>query len=302
MSNPSRASVLLFALLAGACTSGSTSKDVEGTPYVPLEDPGEEPIGFFLAQFDKSLARWTELTLNAKNERDQRTLRALERNMSKRAVKREEELVQQVHAGPPMNRQVAAVALGFTGDAAHLTPLMNTLSDPNAAVVQKGLLGLGILGVPETPLAEISDLLVNHPDAWTRNNAAFAAQRIVAAGGGTDELIVACRDALIDEEPGVRAQAASILGMLKDPDSLAALGDILYDEVSLASAASATALSRIGRENPERKGEIARLLVDALDEVEPKRRGHLLRELSLLAGRNLGEESTLWREWAYNMP
>lgn len=294
---------ILVVLLVGGCQSSPAGADLgEPEPYVPAPDPEPESIGYFLTQYDKSLQRWTELKLSGSSTRDVRTLNALERNLTKRAKDREAELVQELENGPPANREVAAVALGFTEDPANVSPLLAALADPHDDVVQKALLGLGILGNPETPTARINYLLQRHADPWTRNNAAFALQRIVAAGARPEGLAEACRDSLIDEEPGVRAQVASVLGMLEDADSVPHLSDLLYDETNLVSAAAATALASIGSSRLQVKGACARALVDALERVDPVRRQRILVELVRLSDQNLGEDAEPWVEWAHRLP
>ena len=151
-------------------------------------------------------------------------------------------------------------------------------------------------------MAQILYLVQTAPDPWTRNNAAYALHCIVAAGGRDPDLAEVCRGALIDDEPGVRAQVASVLGMLHDAESITYLGDLLQDDVNLVVQASTTALVRIGREHAEDKGRVARILVDALDRVDNDQRPRMVHELSLLAQRNYGEDTEPWREWAYRMP
>jgi len=291
--------VLVGLTQAGCQGTGSSS---QGEPYTPPAELEPDSIGYFLAEYDKSLRRWTDLRLAPASQRDARMLRALDLNLRQRAIKRKQELVGVLETGPRSNREVAAVALGFTGDPSVLSPLLAALADPNESVVEKVLLGLGVLADPETPLAKILFLLQAATQPWTRSNAAYALHCIVAAGGNDDSLPEACRMALTDEEPGVRAQAASVLGMIHDADSIQNLGDLLQDDVNLALQAAATALARIGREHVEKKGVVARLLVDALDRVERSQRPWLIRELMRLADRNLGEESDPWREWAYRLP
>lgn len=291
--------VLLLALITG-CQAGASVQESE--PFVPPVAPETESIGYFLANYDKSLRRWTDLKLSPATQRDLRTLRALEASLKRRALDRQDELVTELETGPPSNREVAAVALGFTEDPAVLSPLLASLEDPSPSVVQKTLLGIGLLEDPATPMAQLLFLLGTANDPWTRNNAAYALHCIVAVGGRDPELAEVCREALIDDEPGVRAQAASVLGMLHDAESITYLGDLLQDEVNLVVQAAMTALVRIGREHHEEKGQVARILVDALDRVEEDQRPRLVYELSLLAERNFGDDTEPWREWAYRMP
>jgi HEAT repeat protein len=290
--------IAIFLIATGCASSGAG----EAEPYTPPPEVAPDSIGYFLTNYDKSLRRWHDLKLNHTSDRDVRTLRALEINLAERAMKRQSELVTVLESGVRTNREVAAVALGFTGDPAVLSPLLAALSDPSPVVVQKALLGIGVLELPETPCAQLIYLLRHDPDPWTRSNAAYALSRVATVGGRDEDLASACRSALVDEEPFVRVQAASILGIIRDRDSVESLGDLLHDEESLVAQAAATSLVRIGREHLERKGKIARLLVDELDRLDVPTRRHVMRELIVLSDRNLGDDAEPWREWAYRMP
>lgn len=299
-----RAAVLLacVGLALGGCRSSGAAQD-ETRPYVPLPDPSPDSIGYFLSEFDASLRAWNNLRLAGRGAEDERTRRGLEKEMGQRARKRQDELLRELEAGPPANRAVAAVALGFTHDPAALSPLCAALSDTEDDVVLNALLGLGVLASPDTPLGEVTYLLRNDPDPWIRSNAAFALQSVVAAGAaGTDALERACRDALADAEAGVRAQCASTLGLLGDAASVDDLGDLLYDDAPLVAAASASALARIGSATPAAKGSAARLLADALGRTKARRRSHLYDALKRLAEANLGDEPEAWQDWARRLP
>jgi hypothetical protein len=270
-------------------------------PYVPLPPEGPETIGYFLTSFDRSLVQWSELKLGSSGARDQNTLRILEQNMQKRARDRREELVLVLESGAPVNRRIAAAALGFTHDPSVLGPLLASLADPDPELVQKTLLALGVLALPETPLGGILERL-RAPEAWTRNNAAFALLGIARAGSHASELAEGCRAALSDDEPGVRAQCASTLGVLADVGSVTLLAELLHDDANLVALAAAISLARIGREHAEQKGTVARALAGALDQVRPDRRVHLLGALHWLAGVDLGEDTRPWLEWAHKLP
>jgi HEAT repeat protein len=303
-STTSCACLWLLWLASAGCTSSERQPDpaAKPEPFVPLPDEEPSSIGFFLKQYDLSLEQWSKLKLSASSPREQRALGALERNLEKDARERQQELVTCLESGPPAQRRVAAAALGFTHDPAVLSALLAGLSDPDPEVVQRALLGLGVLGEPETPLSEIRHRLLRDPDPWTRNNAAFALQSIALAGARGSELAECSRSGLQDSEPGVRAQCASTLGILADVSAIEALSSLIYDEANLVALASATSLARIGRFEPEHKGEVARTLVDALDRVGPDRREHLLGALIWMSDQNLGNEALPWKEWAYKMP
>ena len=298
----------LVASFAACVFPGHGTEEGSGlgeSPYVPLPDPEPETLGFFLTRYSNSIKQWHELKLTAEQSPELRRLHAVEKSLQKRASERLEDLLDVMQGNSIANRQTAAMALGFSGDERAMGPLLEALSDKNPQVVQNALTGLGLLGRGDTPTEPLTGLLSNHPDAWIRNNAAFALQCIVS--GREDrtmdaDLASECRSALIDEEPGVRAQCASVLGILRDPNAVQPLGDLLYDEVNLVSAAAATSLSHIGQHQLKAKGPVARELVSALERLDATRRNVILRELVLLSDRNYGEETEEWLEWAQKLP
>lgn len=276
----------------------------EPEPYVPLPAEGPDTIGYFLALFDRSLLQWSDYKLTSSSPRDLNTLRTLELDMQKRARKRRDELVLVLENGAPTNRCIAAAALGFTRDPTVLGPLLSSLSGPDPELAQKTLLALGVLALPETPLGGILQRLRDDPNAWTRINAAFALNAIALAGNTSGELVDGCRAALLDSEPGVRAQCADSLGVLVDDGSVQDLTPLLFDESNLVALASANSLAHIGRQHGEQRGTVGRALAGALDhpQVGADRRLHLLGALRRLAQDNLGENAGPWLEWAHKLP
>lgn len=294
--------LVLAAALGCQSPGGQAPARGEPEPYVPLPDEEPETIGYFLTRFDRSLLQWSELKLAASSARDQNALVALEANMEKRADERRDELLAELETGAPVNRRIAAAALGFTHDPTVLGALVATLGENDPELVQKSLLAIGVLAMPETPIAGIEDRLRNDKDPWTRNNAAFACLALARAGNESPALAAACRAGLADPEPGVRAQCASALGVMADRDSAAVLGDMLMDRENLVALACAAALAHIGREHAELKGTAARSLAGALESVPADRRAHLLGALRLLSDANLGEDARPWLEWAVKLP
>ena len=125
----------IVSLLLGACQgTGGKEKD-GGEPYVTPPAPPEDSIGYFLVQYDKGLARWSEIKLGPRGPREDSRLRALEESLRELAVERRDELLSELVTGSPKNREVAVVALGFTGDPVVLGPLLQALSDPAPDVV-----------------------------------------------------------------------------------------------------------------------------------------------------------------------
>ena len=287
-------------LLLGACLAPGA--DPEGEPYTPPPEAEPASIGFFLTSLDGKLRAWTNLKLAARSDKERRTLRGLERELNQATTRRQDELVAQLDSPSPKNRGVAAIALGFTGDPAVVGPMLGALSDRDPLVVNNALVGLGVLASPDTPLAQILFLMSNDPDDWTRNNAAFALTAMVSAGARDPALQAAARGGLTDGTGGVRAQSASLLGMLHDAGSTQALGDLLFDEHVLVARAAAAALSTIGREVVTQRGSAARLLVDAAAKVDSDLQLAFLLELSRMSSERFGDDLERWTEWAYRLP
>jgi len=260
------------------------------------------PFGFFLTELDNSLRYWSNKTLTARTSKDREILRVLDLDLRKRVGEHRDEILAELDSGPEQNRAIAAVALGFSDDPAVLSPLLAALSDPSTEVVHNALLGIGILERPETPLGQVLATLLEDPDPHVRSNAAYAVLRVTSAGGDPTGVAAVCRTALADPEAGVRAQAAGVLGVLADTESIEALGVLVLDTVPLVSAAAARSLAQIGLDEPTEKGACARHLVTGLDRLRGTQRDVVVAELTRLAGESRGLDADAWREWAYRLP
>jgi HEAT repeat protein len=294
----------LLAALAACQTTTETAGSNLGQPQFHVVDSNGEPenIGFFLTRFDLSLAKWSELRLSAASARDQNALLALEANLEESARLRREELLEVLASGAPANRRVAAAALGFTHDPSVLGALLALLPERDPELVQKALLGIGILALADTPLAAVRKCLAEALEPWTRNNAAFVLLAVARAGNSSPELVEACRAGLGDSEPGVRAQCASALGAAGDPSAVVSLIPLLEDGANLAALAAAVSLARLGRMHLEQKGSVGRALAALLERAPPDRRAQLLGALRWLSELNLGEDAGPWLEWAHKLP
>lgn len=340
MPKPMRPPIALLLLFA-ACASSqpkedpgappSLGKEIETAEFIDM-GPGivrasELPIGAFLGEVGKRVQAWTRARLDG----DDVQLRLLGEVLEFECAKRQGELIEQLESGPPRNRALAAVALGFAKrqnklqndlttiqidkGVASLGPLLAAIEDPDPKVSANALMGLGILGRPETPLEPITRSLSEAETASVRSNAAFAltaiakAARTVLRDGGEDlsegqrtMARSACVRALGDADLGVRVQCAAALGLLGDESTIPFLGDRLDDEVALVSQAASIALVRLARDDTKLKGKVARLLANRLDNVRPSRRETVLYGLVLLAGRQMGDSTEVWQDWARRIP
>lgn len=287
----------------------------------------ELPIGAFLNEIGLRVQSWTQAHMNS----DQEQLRLLTEVLEFECAKRQGEIVQQLETGPPRNRALAAIALGFAKRRTILSndfvpteidkrdgslgPLLAAIDDSEPKVAANALMALGILAHPETPLMPIAGALENALEVDVRSNAAFAisavagAARKLADAGGEDlseqqrqVARQACVHGLTDVDVGVRTQSAASLGFVGNAESLAFLGDRLDEETALVAQAASVAIARLGAQNPMLKGRAAQLLVGQLDEVRPSRRDTLIYALSALAGRHLGNKTNVWHNWASRLP
>ncbi len=295
------APLLVLAACAGSPTDEGAA-DESARDYVPIVPEETSPIGKFLADVDGSIRAWTNLTLTARTGEDRSKARELEAILHRETLRRIDELIAELEAGPPRNRQRAAAAVGFTHDARAQSPLLAALDDTNPDVVHNALLGLALLSLPDTPTERIVELLQVHSDPQTRSHAAYALRSIAEAGADAQALVDMGRLALLDTDPGVRVQAALLVGLAGDGESVQRLADLARRDEPLVRSAAVEALVLIGKRNLPSKGACARALVDAWSEADGASRARLHQALARLAEENLGNDEERWQKWATNLP
>ncbi len=292
---------LLCLVCLGSCVT--VEKDIPrpgDDEYKPLGPATRtnHSIGKYLADLNTSIAAWNAKSLTASSSVEIRKHDLLEVNIRERVKNRFDEILQQLETGPTRNRQIAAGAVGFAGDPRALSPLLAALKDPDERVVGNALVSIGLLAIKETPLHEVGNVLRNSTNSRTRWSAANAALELIAAGADPDGIIEPARFALTDvEEPAVRSQAALVLALVGDVESLDALGELIFDEVPLVSTAAAAAVSKLGRTDSHSTGKAARLLFAALEQGDRKLKLRVHPALVQLAGRNYDLNMDAWREW-----
>jgi len=295
----------LFALgFLAACSSSAPREEPYKGPeeFVEPPSPDAAPIGKFLADFDTTMRLWNNRMLTARNEGQRREARELESIMGVQSVRRFDELVVQLQTGPARNRQRAAAALGFSHAPAALSPLVGALDDPDADVVHNALLGLTLLGLPETPSEPVVALMTDSGDPETRSNAAYALRTFVEAGQDPTPYLGAVRASLNDASGGVRVQCALLVGLAADGPSVEKLSDMLHASEPLVTHAAIEALKLIGLEDDPSKGEVARALVTRWRSADRNLAPRLRLAMAQLSGIDLGDEPAPWIEWAQKLP
>lgn len=307
----SLAASLALAIAASCAGTGkkSSTPDADGdvAPQRPIEDivsasATPEPIGLLLSNLDLSMRRWNQLQLSGSTAQDHEKARKLQLWITGEAHRRRGELIEQLETGPRQNRIVAAMALGFTHDVEAQSPLLNALGDSDAEVVSNACLGLWLLERADTPLERFCELVRSHSDATVRSNAALCMAMLTGQGARGACALEAARLGLLDTEPSVRGHAALTLGNLEDRESVVALSDQLADPMPLVAASAALALSHIGKQVPEVRGQAARALVQGFDAARGVTKNEIHVSLVKLAGADKGKDPQDWMEWALRLP
>lgn len=298
--------LLLFVGAGCASTDADTKIDPEDDEtFRPLGPASrmDDSIGKYLADLSTAISAWNAMTMAATTDKERRKQDLLEINIRERSRNRFTELLAELETGPEHNRIIAAAAIGFSREEAALSPLLAALDDPSDKVVGNALLGLGILGSPNTPLHEVGELMRFSPNSRTRWSAADCALSLIAAGAETEGIRDPARAGLTDaEEPVVRTQSALILALLGDTESVDALGVLLFDEVPLVSSSAAQALAYIGRKHPEAAGPAARALFTALSEGDRTLQLRVHPSMVQLSRRDFDLDLAEWEEWVRRLP
>lgn len=290
---------------ADASAADEASAEAQGIPYdARVWDKGPpEALGAFLAELDKSMRAWTNLTLTAQTSSDKQKASKLQLDLMRRVHAREQDLVDTLESGPPRNRAIAAGALGFAASREVQGPLIVALGDKYTDVVQNAALSLALLEQPDTPLLPLLEVMQNNVAGQARSNAAYAVRTILQAGAPpSEDAVKAARAGLLDMEPFAQAQSALLIAILKDGESVPGVVELLSSPEPLVVRAAIQSLLALGRAEPRQMGPTARGLVQGLELAPANLRPEVLRALVTLSGHNYGQNEKEWAEWAQRLP
>lgn len=296
-SPPGRLALLLLPLLlpGGACSSTGRrpGPPPEPEPYEPPAPRAEYTTGELIHECQLHLQAWQQAMAAERTPENIETLRFLERALATLVRREQSRLEEQAATGPPRNRAIASAALGFSGDAGALPLLANNAADPDPMVRADALLGLAVLANPDTPTAPIYEAVMD-PAASQEvlRNAAFAGLRLAQVLRRDPDGRVAAFLAplLANPEPGVRAQAASALGLVRAAHLVPRLTSLLAsDPEPVVRTAAAYALGEIGARGS------ASALVSALQDPDPVVAGTARGSLAKIVGRDLGPDPEDWQ-------
>ncbi|MFT7679298.1 MAG: hypothetical protein ACI8QC_003299, partial [Planctomycetota bacterium] len=250
-----------------------------------------------------------------KDQSDAQKARALEESLAYQATRHQELLISQLESGPPKNRQVAALALGFSREVSlpsdantaglprrvdPLGPLLASLQDPEHLVAANAAFAIGLLSRAETPTGGLIEMLERSPESKGRTNAAWAIYKVLSAGADSKGAVEPARRGLTDTEPAVRATCCLILAQAMDIDSIGDMSLLLYDDENHPAVAASRALAYMGSRNEHARGPCARALTGCLPRVRNAVRKRVIAVLQHLAHANYGSDEE-WIKWAHGL-
>jgi len=284
----------------------TTTQPADPTAFNPEIAKDRRRVGLLLAELDQKLRTWQGLVISGDRAKDAHKLAVVEKSIAYDAAKHEQDLVDQLLGGPPNNRRIAAAAIGFARSPATLGPLLAALQDSDIEVVTNALLSLGTLRDPATPLASIASLMAEHTDAKVRVNAGRALRTLLPVVNDQSEFGAvrsAAQLALGDPEAPARTNALLLLAELRDTESLDRIALAIDDGVPMVAQAASRSVAFIGSHEPEHKGRAGRVLAAAFVRGANRNiRVTLLQDLQTLSGKNFGNDSDAWLEWANRLP
>jgi hypothetical protein len=303
-------------ILTVACTSPGAQDTVSDTESVIPQDkwdnvedwkisnPKESTRtrGYILMEMDNMVTAWNNLLLSAGRGADQQKFRVLDEKISHRAAKDLRIFLEELETGPTRNRQVSAMALGFSRSERAMAPLLAALEDNSSTVRANAALALGLLSITDTPLGGLIAML-EAEEAGERGNASWAIAELLKSGADGAPALEGARHGLFDTEPSVQVHCVLILARLGDSESLSDMSLMLRSDHLLVVRAASRAITKLGLDDSHSKGRAARILTAALlENKEGQKRASLLRNLQLLSSSNYGDEDTAWIEWANRLP
>ena len=312
----SAACLLAWAVSACASTPGSGEQDPSVEPLIPGEtwesieeirvssdvEDLDPSTGALLIELDQLVTAWNNQLMEASEASDRAKFRVLDAKLTHKATGGTDRLVEVLQTGPAHNRQLAAMALGFSAEERTEGPLVAALEDPEPPVRANAAFALGILARTDTPLGGLVSLWRDE-DAGCRRNASWAIKQLQAAGADAGLARDVARDGLFDADPAVQTHSIVVLARLGDGASLPDLVLLLESEHLLIARAASRAIARLGTQDPHLKGRAARALAATLvQHEEGARRRMILEDLQRLAGKNYGTENERWIAWAGRLP
>ena len=171
-----------------------------------------------------------------------------------------DELIEQLTDDDPEIRRRSAAALGAVGDPAAVEPLLTLLEDPSNLV--RFHAAASLVRLDNERGSEFLFQSLAAADAMLRLNAIKSLVRVQQLSGGVEARLIAC---LTDDDSGLRAGAAQILGQAQVNSALGPLLSLTEDAEAEVRWNTAIALGRLG--DPTSREALQRLTEDSDETV-----------------------------------
>lgn len=207
--------------------------------------------------------------------------------------------------GSPRHKRVMAAALGFSGRAEAVPPLLAALEEQYYEVVMHALFSLYHLGGPGSSDAARAAVhavppeklvsYLTHPRPEVRSNAALALSRMVTAAT-PKPVLLALLSVSDDAQPRVRLHAIAALSAMRAAEAYPQFVKALSDDTPLVQVRAAIALGLLG------KLDAAPYLIEVLARADSSSqlKHAAMRALAQILGEpaSRSEDPVFWRELA----
>ncbi|MEY2980555.1 MAG: HEAT repeat domain-containing protein [Planctomycetota bacterium] len=253
---------LVVTLLAACSTTGSGTFDpeIEEAARLRQQEAAEAEARLaapdrLITDLDKALHNYSQLRLSGASPRAEATAEKVEKFLVEQSLKHFDMLIRQANeAALPRNRAIAVAALGFSGRAEALDPLVNAAQEDDPEVVANAVFGLAMLSDRRTPPAVVIRVVRNESfDETVRNGAAWTLLQLQQAIVDPTEIVRVWLDLL--ERPagtqpaGVLVSAVRGIGLTRDAAHAPTVIRLAADPTPLVRQAVAIALARMGAQD-----------------------------------------------------
>lgn len=252
-----------------------------------------------LLDLDLLMGKYVQAVWGIGNDRADRQASLLEDAARKIAQEHFPQLVRTaIEADQGQNRAIAVAALGFTGHAEALDPLLNALRDSTPQVVGNAAFALGVLREGHTPITTLAGL-VTAPGTTdeVRRTAAWSLVRLQTVLLDKTGLVTEWKRILatpVDKlDAGVAVQALRGLGLLRDPALVSSAAPFASHPVPKVREATAIALGML---NNVDAAETLYMLIGTAEANENVKLAARKALMALAGNVDLGWDVNEWRK------
>lgn len=219
------------------------------------EEKSKQTFESDLVNIDKALDKYTAAWMTSEIAASEKLRDRLDRYLRDTVAKHSDRLLTVAEERQyPANRAIALAALGFSGRADALDPLLNGARDDNQPVAVAALFGLAILQDPKTPPGVLGDIMsdLKRP-AEVRRNASLALLRLQEKSFEPSKVgpywTKVLERPLEDIDYAVALHAVRGLGLLRDAANASYAEKLVSHPQPMLRVAAAIAMGRMQSES-----------------------------------------------------